>query len=120
LIRSGLDMAGYRVFEAASFDEAVRGLEQQTVDAVVAALDLPSDGTSALLAAMRRKPEWEAIPLLALADSPSPDQASALRKEGFVDCRTKFDREGMLESLAKLSEVLVCHETAPAYNQGEW
>ena len=53
LIRSGLDMAGYRVFEAANLEEAIRGLEQQPVDVVVAALDLPPDGSSALLAAMR-------------------------------------------------------------------
>ena len=49
LIRSGLDMAGYQVVEAANLDEAIRGLEQQPVDVVVAALDLPPDGSSALL-----------------------------------------------------------------------
>ena len=69
LIRSGLDMAGYRVLEAANLDEAIRELEQQPVDVVVAALDLPPDGGAALLAAMRRRPEWERIPVLALADS---------------------------------------------------
>ena len=34
LIRSGLDMAGYRVVEAANLDEAIRGLEQHPVDVV--------------------------------------------------------------------------------------
>ena len=75
LIRSGLDMAGYRVLEAANLDEAIRGLEQQPVDVVVAALDLPPNGSSALLAAMRRRPEWEGIPVLALADSAEQVQA---------------------------------------------
>ena len=46
-------MAGYRVVEAANLDEAIRELEQQPVDVVVAALDLPPNGGAALLAAMR-------------------------------------------------------------------
>ena len=58
LIRSGLDMAGYRVVEAASLEDAIRGLEQQKVDVVVAALDLPRAGSSELVAALRRRPEW--------------------------------------------------------------
>ena len=53
LMRSGLDMAGYRIFEAANLDEAIRELEQHPVDMVVAALDLPPNGSSALRAAMR-------------------------------------------------------------------
>ena len=83
LIRSGLDMAGYRVLEAANLDEAIRALEQQPVDVVVAALDLPPDGSSALLAAMRQRPEWQAIPVLALADSAGQVQELAAPDGGF-------------------------------------
>jgi purine-binding chemotaxis protein CheW len=99
-------MAGYRVLEAANLDEAIRGLEQQSVDVVVAALDLPPDGSSALLAAMRRRPEWEAIPVLALADSAEQIQAPAVQQAHFQDCQVKFDREAMLESLARLASAL--------------
>jgi two-component system chemotaxis sensor kinase CheA len=113
LIRSGLDMAGYRVLEAANLDEAIRGLEQQPVDVVVAALDLPPNGSSALLAAMRRRPEWEAIPILALADSAEQVQAPAVRTAGFQDCQVKFDREAMLESVERLASALASSETAP-------
>jgi len=113
LIRSGLDMAGYRVVEAGNLDEAVRGLEQQPVDVVVAALDLPPDGSSALLAAMRRRPEWEAIPILALADSAEQIQASTVRTAGFQDCQAKFDREAMLDSVARLASALASSERAP-------
>ena len=73
------------------------------MDVVVAALDLPPNGGSALLAAMRGRPEWEQIPVLALADSAGEAQSSAARKEGFHDCQTKFDREAMLESVARLA-----------------
>ena len=49
LIRSGLDMAGYRVLEAANGDEAIRGLEHNAIDVVVAALDLPCNGSGDFL-----------------------------------------------------------------------
>jgi two-component system chemotaxis sensor kinase CheA len=113
LIRSGLDMAGYRVREAANLDEVIRGLEQQPVDLVVTALDLPPDGSSALLAAMRRRPEWQAIPVLALVDSAEQVQARAGQAEGFQDCQPKFDREAMLESVARLASALASADTAP-------
>ena len=113
LIRSGLDMAGYRVHEAANLEEAIRGLEQQPVDVVVTALDLPPNGSSALLAAMRQRPEWEGIPVLALADSAENVQASAVRTAGFQDCQAKFDREAMLESVARLASALASAEMAP-------
>jgi len=114
LIRGGLDMAGYRVLEAANLDEAIRGLEQEPVDFVVASLDLPPNGSSALLAAMQRRPEWETIPILALADSPGQVQVSAARAAGFQDCQAKFDREGMLASLERLASVLAPAEAVPA------
>jgi two-component system chemotaxis sensor kinase CheA len=113
LIRSGLDMAGYRVLEAANLDETMRGLEQQRVDVVVAALDLPPNGGSALIAAMRQRPEWASIPVLALADSSEQVQAGACRTAGFQDCQAKFDREALLESLSHLAAALSSAETAP-------
>jgi len=114
LIRSGLDMAGYRVVEAANLEETIRNLEQQRVDVVVAALDLPPAGSSALLAALRRRPEWEAIPVLALADSEEQAHATSASSAGFHDCRTKFDREAMLESVSRLAAALASEEPAPA------
>jgi two-component system, chemotaxis family, sensor kinase CheA len=113
LIRSSLDMAGYRVLEAANLDEAIRGLEQQPADIVVAALDLPPNGSSALLAAMRRRPEWQGIPLLALADSAAQIEAPSVRTAGFQGCQTKFDQAAMLESLSQLASALASTETAP-------
>jgi CheY-like chemotaxis protein len=106
-------MAGYRVLEAANVEEAIRGLEQQPVDVVVAALDLPPNGSSALLAAMRQRPAWKRIPVLAPADSPGQVQAPAARTAGFQDCQAKFDREAMLESASRLASALASAETAP-------
>jgi two-component system chemotaxis sensor kinase CheA len=113
LIRSGLDMAGYRVIEAANLSEAIGKLEQQPVDAVVAALDLPPTGTSALIAAMRLRPEWGAIPVLALAESVEQVRERTGDAADFHDCQVKFDREAMLASLARLASALTSSAAAP-------
>jgi len=102
MVRSSLDMAGYVVIEAANLDEAMRKLEQQPTDVVLAALDLPPGGSSALLAAMRSRPEWNNLPVLALADSAEQMQAATARTAGFGDCLAKFDHVLVLESVAKL------------------
>jgi hypothetical protein len=73
------------------------------MDAVIATLDLPPTGTVALLAAMRLRPEWKAIPVLALAESAEQVEARAGQPTDFQDCQVKFDREGMLASLARLA-----------------
>jgi two-component system chemotaxis sensor kinase CheA len=114
LIRNNLDMAGYRVVEAADLDEAIRRLEQHSVDLVVTALDLPPNGSSALIEAMRRRTEWTGIPVLGLADLAEQVQARDVQPLGFQDCQAKFDREAMLESVARLASALASAETAPA------
>ena len=106
-------MAGYQVLEAANLDEAIRGLEQHPVDIVVAALDLPPKGSSALLDEMRGRPEWQGIPVLALADSAEQVRARAGQPADFQDCQVKFDREAMLESVARLASALASAEAAP-------
>jgi len=113
LVRSGLDMADYVVLEAANLDEAIAKLEQQPVDVVLAALDLPPGGGSALLAGMRSRPEWEKIPVLALAESAEQVQGAAARAAGFQDCQVKFDRVLVLESVAKLVSQRASFAEAP-------
>jgi CheY-like chemotaxis protein len=95
-------MSNYVVLEAANLDEAMHCLERQPADAVLAALNLPPDGSSALFAAMRRRPDWEKIPVLAIADSAEDIQTSKRRAQGFQDCQTKLDSISILESVAKL------------------
>ena len=74
LIRSGLDMAGYRVHGGRQSRRGIRETGAAAVDVVVAALDLPPKGSSALLAAMRRAGVAR-IPVLALADSAESAQS---------------------------------------------
>ena len=111
LIRSSLEMAGYGVLEASTLDEAIRALEQQPVDIVMATLDLPPGGGSALLRAMRRRPQWDGIPVLALTEAAAGQaKASEVQAAGFDDCQPKFDRAAMLESLARLASALASAE----------
>ncbi len=112
LLRSGLDMAGYRVQEAGSLDEAIREMEQQP-NVVVAAMDLPPKGSSALLAAMHARPEWARIPLLALAETSTQAQSSTVRTAGFEDCQAKFDGNAILQSIARLASAEDFQTTEP-------
>ncbi len=102
LIRANLDMAGYSVFEAGDLAEAIRRLEQQPIDVIVAALDLQTDGRSALLSSLRGKSEWATTPVLALVDSVGLARVSSARAAGFHDCQSKADSTLILESVARL------------------
>ncbi len=102
LLRSGLDMAGFRVREAANLDEAMHEMEQQP-SVVLAAMDLPPGGGSALLTAIHARPEWAQIPMLGLADSDSQLQSSAARTAGFEDYQAKFNGTAVLQSVERLA-----------------
>jgi CheY-like chemotaxis protein len=90
------------VLEAANLEQAIAHLEQHVVNLVLAALELPPGGSSALLAAMRLRAEWDKIPVVVLAGSAEQVQASAARAAGFEDCQPKYDRVLVLESVARL------------------
>jgi two-component system chemotaxis sensor kinase CheA len=102
LIRSGLDMAGYVVLEATSINEAIRSLEHRPADIILAAMSLPDGGGSALLAAMRSRPEWQNIPVIAIAASTAEFDTCECRAAGFKDCQASFDSNAILDSVAKL------------------
>jgi two-component system, chemotaxis family, sensor kinase CheA len=112
LIRSSLDMAGYRVLEASAVDEAIRGMEQQQPDVVLLALDLPGEGTSALLATMRMRREWQDIPVIGLADSADQAHPLSAHPAGLEDCQDKFDHDALLKCLARLVSTSARTETA--------
>jgi CheY-like chemotaxis protein len=102
MIRSGLDISGYVVLEAANLEEALQCLEHQPVNVVVACFKLSSGASSPLLAAMRRRPEWERIPVLAVVDSAEEIQTSQWRAQGYQGCQPKFESSAILEAVGKL------------------
>ena len=105
IVRSSLEMAGYNVIEAADGRQALQELERHDVDVVAASLDLPAEGGFGFLERMRRVPTLVGIPVLALANR--GDQKPPLGKHpvAFADFQMKFDRDAMLQSLARLSAV---------------
>jgi two-component system chemotaxis sensor kinase CheA len=113
MVRGGLDMAGYSVLEAANLDEAIRKLEQQQVDVIVAALDLQADGKSALLATLRGRSEWAGIPVLALLGPDELVRAPAARTAGFQDCQAQFDGVLILASVARMISPLASTKAIP-------
>jgi two-component system chemotaxis sensor kinase CheA len=100
MIRSSLDMAGYVVFEAATQEEALRSLERQPVDILLAALSLP--GGSELLAALRGRRESASLPVLALAETAAAAQAAEFQAAGYQDCQACSDAKAILQSVARL------------------
>ncbi|HVN94618.1 MAG TPA: chemotaxis protein CheW [Terracidiphilus sp.] len=115
VIRSSLDIAGYRVIEAADLNETKREMERQPVDVVLAALDLPPQGGAAVCAALRERPEWQRVPVLALADSAAQVKSSAA--QAFNDCQDKFDREALLEAVARLASARDTAEAGTAFTE---
>jgi two-component system chemotaxis sensor kinase CheA len=113
IIRGSLDMAGYSVLEAESLAEAIRKLEQHSIDAVVATLDLQANGSSALIGTLRGRSEWERIPALALVDPEELADAPAARAAGFKDCQSKFDGMLVLASVARMISPLTSCKANP-------
>jgi two-component system chemotaxis sensor kinase CheA len=106
LVRNSLEMAGYQVVEAADTQEALRELDHRKIDVVLAGLDLPSDNGHSLVEEMRRSPGLAHVPALALIDNAEQAQTQSAQPQGFADYQLKFDREAMLESLARLANAL--------------
>ena len=106
LVRNSLEMAGYRVVEASGTRAALRELERGEIDAVLAGVDLPAESGTTLLESMRRAPDLARIPAVALIDSDGKAGPENERNPGFSDYQMKFDRAGMLRSLARLASAV--------------
>jgi CheY-like chemotaxis protein len=105
--------------EAANLDEAIRGMEQQAANVVLAALDLPPSGAASLCTAMRARLGLQQIPVLALADSAAQAKSAAAQALVFHGCQDKFDREALLESVARLASAHAASEPATAFAEAE-
>ncbi|MEQ1946138.1 MAG: chemotaxis protein CheW [Bryobacteraceae bacterium] len=101
-IRNYLELSGYPVVEASGASEALAKLERHPVGAVV--VSLPAGGANQLVDEMRRVPSLKSIPVITVSDD------TAAQDAGSFDARVdRFDREGLLRSLGRLSEALQEH-----------
>jgi two-component system, chemotaxis family, sensor kinase CheA len=104
LMRGALEMSGYAVIEAGNLDEAISGMEKHAVDAVLVADDLPPGGAAAVVEAMRRRPEWELIPVMEVEAWEKRRGAHAAQAGSLQANGASTERGGILEFLATLPE----------------
>ena len=109
LVRNYLELAGYPVLEAVDAADALAKLDRHKVGAVVASL--ASHGTKRLLQQMQAKPSLNTIPVITVGDRRTQDPEEAARYGASVD---RFDRDGLLDSLRRLSNALETQGKAEA------
>ena len=105
LVRNYLEMAGYRVLEAANSQEALERLRQERVDVLLSRLDLPGDGPFELLRRLRLEPEWRGMPAVGLASGPEEMEQRGDREFEFDDYQMRFDKDATLNSISRLAAV---------------
>ena len=105
LVRNYLEMAGYRMLEAANSQEAIERLQRDRVDVALSRLDLPGEGPFELLRRLRLEPAWRGLPAVALASGPEEMERREDREFEFDDYQMRFDKEATLNSISRLAAV---------------
>jgi two-component system chemotaxis sensor kinase CheA len=114
LLRNQLEMAGYRVIEAANSKEMIQQMEAETVDLLVAGFDLLASDPPAM-ERVRQAPAANDLRLIGLVNSAGEiEQRRALYPE-FDDYQVRFESEAMLESVERLSQSLNRPSAVPAH-----
>jgi two-component system chemotaxis sensor kinase CheA len=105
MLRNQLEMAGYRVMEAATAAEMMQRMEEEAVDVLVAGLDSISLDPLAM-ERVRRFPGAAALRVIGLVNSADEiEQRRALHPE-FDDYQVRFESDAMLQSIARLAQSL--------------
>jgi two-component system, chemotaxis family, sensor kinase CheA len=108
MLRSSLEMAGYRVVEAASALEASALLAREEVQLIAASLEL-----AGLAEQLARQPNLAIIPTLGLASSAAESEHGRGGPNAYQDYQMKFDREGILRSLERLAAAVEARQLEP-------
>jgi two-component system, chemotaxis family, sensor kinase CheA len=99
MVRSYLEMAGHRVIEAGSVEEAVTRLKQHSVDLVFGAMDLPSGGVCGLLEALRRQQDTTSLRVVGLLERAEEMPEGAHVPAGLAGCCLKSDRAAIVAAV---------------------
>ena len=102
MIRAGLEMSGFDVVEAINADEAMHRLDQQPIDLVVLAHDLPPNGYDVFLDELRRNPDRQSIPVLGLAENDEKARLAALRGSGCKEWASKSNHALVAELVSRI------------------
>lgn len=95
LVHDLLELRGHQVIEAATVDEARRALDAQRPDLLLLDVQIPGGGAEAVIRDARRRPGFEAIPIVAVTSLAMPGDRERLLGSGFqgylskpIDTRT--------------------------------
>ncbi len=114
VLRAQLEMAGYRVFEAADGSQALERLADQQFDVVVTDLEMPGMDGFELVRRIQGEERLKGLPVMAVTSAaPQEDDRQKGKGAGFVDLQFKFDREGMLGALQRLASALGATSAPP-------
>jgi PleD family two-component response regulator len=105
LLRNQLEMAGYRVIEASTSSEMLQQMEGETVDLLVAGLDLIAADPPAL-ERVRRSISASELRMIGLVNSPGEIEQRRASYPEFDDYQVRFESEAMLRSVERLSQSL--------------
>jgi two-component system chemotaxis sensor kinase CheA len=96
-----LSVSGYNVTTAESADDALRLRETgASFDIIVSDLDMPGMDGFAFAEAVRNDGRWRDTPMVALSSHPTEQELARGFAVGFDDYVVKFDRDGLVRSLA--------------------
>ncbi len=97
-----LEMAGY---EVTAVDHAKKALALrdagQMFDLIVSDIEMPEMNGFDFAQAVRGEGKWKDVPLVALSSHATSKDIEQGKQVGFIDHLAKFDRENLLESIAR-------------------
>jgi two-component system chemotaxis sensor kinase CheA len=102
MLRTYLEISGYRVIESTNIQDASARLIRGGIDVVVAALHLEQDHAWELLNTIRANDRLKHLPVIGLVDDEKRDTPAARNGESFECLVPAGDREGLLQSIAAL------------------
>jgi CheY-like chemotaxis protein len=117
LVHDLLELRGHHVIEAATVEEARRALDAGRPDLMLLDVQIPGGGAEAIIRDARRRPGFEAIPMVAVTSLAMPGDRERLLGSGFqgylskpIDTRTFgaviesfLERGGQMEEPKRVS-----------------
>lgn len=113
LLRNQLEMAGYRVIEAATSTEMLQHMENESVNLLVAGLDFMA-GDPPAMESVRRSHGSSDLRMIGLVNSSSEIEQRRTLYPEFDDYQVRFESEAMLQSVERLAQSLDRKTSAPA------
>ncbi len=102
LIAPMLSVAGYSVTAVDGADKALQMCEEgRDFDVIISDIEMPGMDGFELASTLRNGSRWAQKPIVALSAHATPEDFERGRAAGFTDYVAKFDREGLLQTLAE-------------------